>query len=455
MSLSLVAFLLAPLSSVGIAPLYPSMVARQATQQPQGTGTATVVSPQEPQPLARGALTAPSFDKAPLLVETQRIALTPNLDGVIGEEEWDPLTVDGETATFFEWEPTALHFAAKIPVGSDLLVSLDFGSNGWLIGKDNLELRFHPDASGSVSVTGRILDGTGINGPVWVPVPGFAVSSLAVAKVDGTTLTLEATVRDPGEGLLSLVEGKSISIRADAAPNAGVEMAAYLPRVLAAVRLGYYRSAGLPAGLVFRPEGASRSVVPGQALGMRLTFEGKNELGVSRVDMRAEGTARSIANLLEVPFPGFDRKGRAFVDYQTAIAPTPDLGFRILRGTVQTRDGVPGITQTSFRVGPLVDVDLVREELSAKDSDRSQKISFYLRSNSGRGTAGSVKVSVPEPLRILNGSDRRFEIARGRGGSRQVFEIYIPKGTTGTFPVTFDMVVNKEPSTQKGFITIH
>jgi hypothetical protein len=170
--------------------------------------------------------------------------------------------------------------------------------------------------------------------------------------------------------------------------------------------------------------------------------------------MRAEGPARSIVNLMEVPFPGFDRKGRAFVDYDTAIAPTSALGYRILRGTVQTKDGVPGITQTSFRVSPLIDIDLVREDLPAADHDRSQKLSFYLKSNSGRGTAGSVKVTLPEPLRILNGADRRFEIARGRGGSRQVFEIYIPKGASGTFPVTFDLVVNKEPSTQKGFITI-
>ena len=397
---------------------------------------------------------AVDFQKPIALVETQRIALTPVLDGVISEEEWDPLAIEGGTSTYFQWEPTALHLAAKMPLGNDLVVSLDFGANGWLIGKDNLELRLHPDASGTVTVTGRILDGTGINGPVWLPVPGFAVSSSGVAKVDGDSLTLEATVRDPGLGLLPLSDGKAVTLRADASPSGGTDTPAYLPRVLSPVKLGFYRSAGLPSGLTFRPEGEARSVVPTQSLGVRLTFEGQGDLGLARVDMRAEGPARSIVNLMEVPFPGFDRKGRAFVDYDTAIAPTSALGYRILRGTVQTKDGVPGITQTSFRVSPLIDIDLVREDLPAADHDRSQKLSFYLKSNSGRGTAGSVKVTLPEPLRILNGADRRFEIARGRGGSRQVFEIYIPKGASGTFPVTFDLVVNKEPSTQKGFITI-
>ena len=451
MSLSLVALLLAPLSSVEtrFVPSAPAPQATQSTQVTAGGGGAQETPPAvavTPRPVA--------FDKAPPLVETQRIAITPTLDGVIGDEEWDPLTIDGDVSTYFQWEPTALHFAGKIPAGTDLLVSLDFGANGWLLGKDNLELRFHPDASGTVSISGRILDGTGINGPVWVPIPGFSISSNAVAKSDSNSVTIEATVRDTGEGLLPLTDRKTVAIRVDAVPAASQDLLAYLPRVLSTVTLGYFRSAGLPAGLTFRPEGEARSVVPGQTLGVRLTFEGKSDLGISRLDLRSEGAARAVTNLMEVPFPGFDRKGRAFVDYETAVAPTGDLGYRILRGTVQTKDGVPGITQTSIRLAPLVDVDFVRQDVPLADRDRSQKFSFYLKSNSGRGTAGTVKVTVPEPLRILNGGDRRFEIARGRGGNRQVVEIYIPKGATGTFPVTFDLVVNKEPSVQKGFITI-
>jgi hypothetical protein len=81
-------------------------------------------------------------------------------------------------------------------------------------------------------------------------------------------------------------------------------------------------------------------------------------------------------------------------------------------------------------------------------------MSFYLRSNSGKSMAGTVKVSLPEPLRVINDSIRGFEIGRSRGGSRQVFEFYIPRGTKGTFPVTFDLNVNKTTMTQVGYITI-
>jgi hypothetical protein len=35
-----------------------------------------------------------------------------------------------------------------------------------------------------------------------------------------------------------------------------------------------------------------------------------------------------------------------------------------------------------------------------------------------------------------------------------VFEFYIPRGTKGTFPVTFDLNVNKTTMTQVGYITI-
>jgi hypothetical protein len=396
---------------------------------------------------------APTFETAPVVAESRRIALTPTLDGVIGDEEWDPLSTEKDAATYWQWEPGRMHVAAQVPVGTDLLLSLDLGANGWLIGRDNLEFRLHV-ADGKVITTARLLDGTVVTGPQWIELPGFTISSAGSVKTDGNTQTIEATISDPGIGLLSLNDGKTLSIRADTLDALAATSPAYLPRILAPVTLGYFRSAGLPNGLTFRPEGASRSVVPGQSLGLRMTFEGKGEVGVTRLDLRGEGPARAVTNLVEVPFPTFDRKGRCFVDYTTNVSPEATLGYRLLRGTLQTKDGVPGATQTSFRIGWLVDADLVREDLKPADMDRSQKMSFYLRSNSGKSMAGTVKVSLPEPLRVINDSIRGFEIGRSRGGSRQVFEFYIPRGTKGTFPVTFDLNVNKTTMTQVGYITI-
>jgi hypothetical protein len=411
--------------------------------------------PQEPveaAPAVQAAPVAPTFQVAQAVVEPNRIAVTPRIDGKIEEEEWDSLTSGPQTTGYFQWEPGRLHAAAKVPVGADLILSFDFGANGWLIGRDNLEVRIGI-RDGKPVLTARTLDATNVAGPVWQDLPGLAVSSLVAATEDATGTTYEVTLADPGLGILPTAEGSKLAVRFDASAAAMPPVEPFIPRILAPVQLTFKRAAGLPTGLRFEPEGEARTVVPGQSTRIRLTFRGSNELKLQKLQLRSEGFAKDDTNLLETPFPPFDNKGRAFIDYDTTVATTAKEGYRLLRGTLASGDGIASVLQTSYRIAPPVHVDLVRETFRVSDRDRSVRQGFYIRSNSARPVGGKLTLILPEPIRVLNGNERRFVVSNARGRLRMAVDLFVPAGLSGTFPVTFQTEVGGTKHEEKGFIT--
>jgi hypothetical protein len=213
------------------------------------------------------------------------------------------------------------------------------------------------------------------------------------------------------------------------------------------------RDAGLPEKVVFRPGNYGRAVVPEQTIKLRFGFEGSNELGIQKLNLRSEGEAREKTNLVEVPFPRFDNKGRSFVDYETAVAAGATLGYRVARGTLNVNDGLAGVAQMSYRIAPEVDIEVINEIRKTDSVDRTYKQAFRIRSNSGKGIVGQISVSVPGPLRIVNSPDRRLNLT-SRGQAREVFELYVPASTSGTFPVYFDVNSGGVKSRQIGFVTI-
>ncbi|RYG43971.1 hypothetical protein EON79_15915, partial [bacterium] len=325
----------------------------------------------------------PNFTQAPSAVESTRIALTPVLDGRLEEEEWDPFATEAGGTTYFQWEPSGLHLAAKITPGYEIVASFDLANDGWLKGKDNLEVRIAADGS----VKARLVDATPTSGPVWIEMPGFLSSTKVVSGPD----VVEATIMDPGLGLLAEKTGSKIGVRVDLVPVGSAAMEAYMPRVAAPVTLAFYRAAALPTGLRFEPENESKSVVPGQTVRLRFTYQGKNDLNLQRLNLRSEGPARMATSLIEIPFPRFDRKNRAFVDYDTPVASGASLGYRIARGSLTGSDGIPSVMQVSYRIAEPADAQLVLDKIPVAETDRSMKRNYYLRSNSGRPVNGKLK----------------------------------------------------------------
>ncbi len=390
---------------------------------------------------------------APSVVEVSRLRVTPKIDGKIEAEEWDSFTTTAATQTYFEWEPAQLHFAATVANGQDLVVSLDLKHDGWLVGKDNIELRVSL-TDGKPSAVARLLDATNVTGPTWRDLPELDLALKVAATSDAGTTTYEVSVTDPGTDLIAASENQKIGVRMDSVPTEVPALPAVMPRSLAVVALVNSRAAALPLGLKWNTEFGDIPIVPGESGRVRLTFKGKNDLKITRLEMRSEGFGRDATNLFALPFPSFDTKGRAYIDYSTRIAPDSLLGYRILRGTLTTADGVPSVLQTSYRIAPIVDVDVVHTAIPVSSTDRGYKLPFYITANSRSRVSGTVTIKMPEGFRVLNDSTKTFSIFGVRGKTRQIFEIYIPAGKSGTYAADFTLTVKDQILKQSVLFTI-
>ncbi len=385
------------------------------------------------EPTAVAPAPAPSFQSPFVVAEPNRLALTPKIDGEIGDEEWDPL-ISTETAKVFQqWEPNRVHFGASVPAGHDLLISLDLRSNGWLVGNDNVEVRVS-NREGTPKVVGRLNDATNVAGPTWVELPGVGMAAQVAAKATEAGITYEVTLSDPNLGLFPGADGRGMSIRVDAVPAEAAPLEPFIPRTLTPVSFTYRRAAAVPPGLKWGIEGAGLGVTPGNTVRVRYTFNGEDKLGLKKLALRSEGFVKDETVQSTVPFPPFDNKGRAFVDYETKIKPDALVGWRISRGALESGDGLTALIQASYRVAPTVDVELVREPLKAMDKDQRVKLTYYIRSNSPRKVDGSVTLTPPREFHLFTGQDKRFLI-NGKGAIRRVIEMDVPAGTKGVYPL--------------------
>jgi hypothetical protein len=422
-----------------------------ATQQPaQTTG---VTAPAQQTALQTAALAPTSFSDPYTIVEPIRLALTPTIDGTIGDEEWDMVGTAGPSGkAFFQWAPGVLYFAGIVPDGHDLLASFDLHANGWLIGSDNVEVRVSYN-NGQPTMTARLLDATRVSGPAWGPLPGFArASSLVAMSKDGMT-TYEVAFCDPGVGLLPEKPGTTLSLRFDAPMSTEEPFAPFIPRNLTPVRLEFHRAAALPSGLTWGAEGEGKNVVPGETVRIRFTFNGSPNMHLMKLALQGEGSIKELSNKLEVPFPTFDGHGRAFVDYDTGISGGASLGYRIVRGMLTTADGITSEVEASFRVAPIIDLDLVRAPVLSKASDRSVRFGYYIRSNTGKHVVGELAVSVPAPLHVLNADVEKIDLSSHQD-ERLSFEVYVPANTAGTYAVTFAGMLNGQKISETRFFTI-
>ncbi|MCX7799267.1 MAG: hypothetical protein N2109_02880 [Fimbriimonadales bacterium] len=364
-----------------------------------------------------------------------RLALSPSLDGQIQPEEWEEFSADERVQSWFQWEPSKLHAAAKLPVGSDLLLSLDLRADGWLVGSDNLEVRVSWDGAGARARLRR-LDATPPEGPEWLEA-GELLPCLAVAASgDSSHWTVELTLDDWGLGELPARDGGRLGLRFDAGSRSQGDYAPYLPRLVAPVRLALQRASFAPEGFRFKPEFRGRSVVPGQSLPIRFTFEGSDDAGVARAEMRTEGLGEEDATLQAQPFPGFDRKGRAFVDYPMRVSPSAKLGYRVARCTLVRKSGDPIVCQASYQIAPIVTFDAVLPKaLVSPQNPTKIKLPVYLRSHVMGRVDGVFDAVLPAGWEAGAGLGKRFIIPNARGSVRRVFDLTVPAGVRGVFPI--------------------
>lgn len=376
------------------------------------------------------------------------------VDGRIDPEEWDELAAIEGGKAFFQWQPQIMHFAATLPPGKDLLISADIRADGWLIGRDNLEIRLRSTATG-VDVQTRILDATAAAGPQWSEATAFQASAKAAAMPSEGGTSMELSLTDPGKLMLIKDSNRKMGLRVDVIDSAEGSHEPFLPRVMTNVSLDLDRSTGLPEGMNFKPEYKGRSVVPGDRTRIRLTFNGKPDAEFRRIEVRTEGFARDVTGMTGVPFPAFDKKGRAFVDYETTVMASASSGYRVLRATVVDASGRESVVQSSFEIAPTIDFELVPPKIAdGRKEATTHKLVVYVRSNTVRRVEGLVSLQAPAGWEVKDGNGEAFSIYNSRGSARRVFEVTIPADARGPFPILMKAVLGAKTVDQTLWMTI-
>lgn len=368
--------------------------------------------------------------------QVNRVALTPQLDGVIAKEEWEPLSSHESGPNFFQWEPDTLYWAAKAKIGEDVVVSLDYAGDGWLVGDDNIEFR--------ISITGgtptariRRLDASNPNGPVWNERDIIPQSFKVAATTEGEIWSIETAWTPIFDQAPSV--GRIVGVRVDTFPADGIEAAAFLPRSMGFVGLRWDNSQDLFVGLSWKPSFRVRSIAKDDDIRVRYEFGKAEDCPLMKsVAFRGEGFAADLISSATNPFPNFNSKGKVGVDYTSKIGQSATNGYRILRATVASADGQEAVLKSSFKIADLVDFDIrLPKVLEAKADAQVVRSSVHLLSMGLGRVEGTYTVEAPSEWTVSKGKDEKFLIYHSRGVARMPIELVIPSGTRGVFPITF------------------
>lgn len=371
----------------------------------------------------------------PLAVaESFRLALTPKIDGQLSPFEWDSFSGTAERENYFQWEPGKIHFAGKIAENEALVLSLDTRNNGWLVGRDNFEVWITMDGE-QPRMRLRRLDATLAAGPQWLGEPLLESVAQAKASRVESAWIVEATLNDPNLGLIPAGHEEKMGVRLENIVRDAV-FEPYVPRTMAEAKFALDRGSSIPGGLRWKPELVARSVSQGSSIRIRLTFNGTNEMGLERISMDAKGIEAEATASMSMPFPKFDKKGRAFVDYATSIPEGVATGYRMLRAVVTDKSGNTAFLRSCFRIAGPVEVDLNRPDaMPVQDKPQKVRFGFYVRSNTGKRVEGTTTLILPEGWKQLTGDAKKFILANGYGAVRRVADVVAPAGVQGSFPI--------------------
>jgi len=376
-----------------------------------------------------------------------RLAITPKLNGVIEADEWDLLTAFDGVQSFMQWEPGAVYLAGEVPAGRSARISLDMNGDGWLVGDDNFEITLSPDPS----VRRLVQDPQ--DGARWEHARDLE-ERLRVQTSEtsaGWQFELQWSELSPA----TFKPGADFRIRIDSPEGTTETDVALAPRRLEPVRLVFDRAAGLPEGMQWSPDHRIRTVVPGEQIRLRLTFKNDGPEKIGRIDLRTLGFASPFTAMVNLPFPNFDRKKRAFVDYDARVAEGSPLGFNRLLARILTETGSEATIETSYQVTELVTITPnLRVERGVADTPRIIRGDIRLTSNSGRRLNGKLNFDLPSTWALRRGDDSPFSIYRSRGEARMIIELVTPPVGPGVIPIPIRVEVNGREVKQTAYVVI-
>lgn len=364
-----------------------------------------------------------------------------------------PPVVAPAQSAFMSWEPGKLYFAAFVAPGNDMLVTIDGSNNGFLVGKDNLEIRVTPGVAPRIRA--RILDATAPSGAVWTDAPGFEMAGVVASSTqpDGSVF-VELAVTDPGYGILKTGLKDTVGLRVDGVPTSAPLTDAGMPRVMSQVQLADQRVTNMPEGLGASVAARGRSVVAGDLTTVKWQLTGNEASGVKYVEITGEGAFGDKVYSLRVPSPRFDARGQAVIDYPTRVLANTKTGYAVLNGEVTGVGWIGGSIESSIRVAPMLDIVAPAKKVKVSQKTVRLTCSADIVSNTDERVDGNFQILPPAGWRIIDGTDKNFFIYDKGAKAMREFVLEVPAGTHGTFKTMIRIVALGGIVEQPYWITI-
>jgi hypothetical protein len=381
---------------------------------------------------------AETFSSTYLVPDPVRLAITPKIDGTLSPDEWDTPFVAVDHQASYQWEPGWHYLCGKLPLGRDLLVSFDFKSDGWLIGKDNLQVRVTQTNAGPKTQL-SMLDATDPIGPKWVPCPLLESVVTAATETKDGSWTVEIGFRTVG--LPAVEPGGTLALRTDTIPSDAAMPEAFLPRNVTRLDLQMEKAHHAPANLSWKADYKGRSVAPGDSLRIRVAV--KNASTMRRFEMFTEGLAQEDTSRLSEPFPNGRENGRAVLAYDAKVSPNASVGYRVLRAKLIDETGSEVWLRSSYLISDLVTFEpRMPDNLRSKQND-SQIVRgrLVIRSHTRSRIDGKLRILVPTGWTVTKGNDAGFTIYHSRGSAAVNLEIIIPPNVSGIVPISYSATV--------------
>ncbi len=353
--------------------------------------------------------------------DAQRLKKRPIMDGVIGENEWDPFYTVGHASvtgtTYLNWDEENLYIAVRTDVPAWTVINIDANADGWLRGTDNVELTIAPMAgSGLATISARVLDGSGKETPTWNENALDTKQVQLSARSQATGQAVELAIPAGFGGIKPKALAK-LGIRADFLPASATPAAPppYEPHLLLEVSL--VESQVTPArGVIPRLALFDSRLTPGQEL--KATLELRSEDGTERkirsVSWKGEGGAQDLVrSVREVNIPAINGPKALTLKYASLLPDTTPYGAYQLSCSAELEGGGTATATASFTVVDAFAISMPNEPESVSASDTGRvRIPIEIKTALYPYEVGNISIDVPAGWSVDGRDRKRFEVTK-------------------------------------------
>lgn len=396
--------------------------------------------------------------------DPQRLKRRPTLDGVIHNNEWDPLyTISGTAVNgtlYMNWDDDYLYLGARTDQRAWVIFNVDANADGWLRGADNLEITVAPvGESGKPVLTARILDAAGSRDtPVWNDrvVDPVSIQIAQSAGSDGQVLELAIPKGIAG---LRPRANATLSLRGDFLPAATspVPTAPYEPHLLVDVTLVEARIQTVP-GIAARLTLEDNKLVPGQTLRatLELTNQVDEDVHLRAVTWKGEGAASELLRQERNPnLPTLKGLKDLKLKYSSVLPDTAIPGFYQVTATAELPDGRSLSSTASFAVVEPFNLQVTTEsDMLTVLGPTELKVNVEIYSAVPGYARGDVEIQVPSGWQVKGRFKKGFYINRQDASTTAPFYLVLPSNTqAGEYAV--HAIITWKGKTWKAQRTLH